>query len=159
MSDDESPPEAAVDEKPGNDEEIERLNDQLRRTAADLDNLRKRYQRDLERERAAERARAAIAWLPVVDNLELALQHADSSADAVVEGIRAVHEQAVGALGRLGYPRFDPVGEPFDPAVDEAVSALADPTAVPGTVIAVVRPGYGTADELLRPASVVVAKK
>jgi molecular chaperone GrpE len=150
---------AVVDEKPDKDEEIARLDDQLRRTAADLDNLRKRYQRDLDRERSAERSRAAIAWLPVVDNLELALQHADSGADAVLEGIKAVHEQAVAALGRLGYPRFDPVGEPFDPAVHEAVSTLADPTAAPGTVIAVVRPGYGTADALLRPASVVVAKQ
>ncbi|WP_427892259.1 nucleotide exchange factor GrpE [Kribbella sp. GL6] len=139
--------------------EIARLDDQLRRTAADLDNLRKRYQRDLDRERAAERARAAVAWLPVVDNLELALQHADTGAEAVVEGIKAVHLQAVAALERLGYPRFDPTGEPFDPAVDEAVSTLADPAAEPGTVIAVVRAGYGTADALLRPASVVVAKQ
>ncbi|HZX04303.1 nucleotide exchange factor GrpE [Kribbella sp.] len=139
--------------------EIARLDDQLRRTAADLDNLRKRYQRDLDRERSAERARAAIAWLPVVDNLELALQHADAGAEVVVEGIKAVHQQAVAALERLGYPRFDPAGEPFDPAVDEAVSTLADPTAEPGTVIAVVRPGYGTPDALLRPASVVVAKQ
>ncbi|MFD7160611.1 nucleotide exchange factor GrpE [Kribbella sp. NPDC059898] len=139
--------------------EIARLDDQLRRTAADLDNLRKRYQRDLDRERAAERARAAVAWLPVVDNLELALQHADTGAEAVVEGIKAVHQQAVAALERLGYPRFDPTGEPFDPAVDEAVSTLADPDAEPGTVIAVVRAGYGTPDALLRPASVVVAKQ
>ncbi|MGW6194693.1 nucleotide exchange factor GrpE [Kribbella sp. NPDC055110] len=149
---------AVVDEKADKDEEIARLDDQLRRTAADLDNLRKRYQRDLDRERAAERSRAAVAWLPVVDNLELALQHADSGAEAVVEGIKAVHEQAVAALSRLGYPRFDPTGERFDPAVDEAVSTIADPNAEPGTVIAVVRPGYGNADALLRPASVVVAK-
>ncbi|GAA1566895.1 MULTISPECIES: nucleotide exchange factor GrpE [Kribbella] len=145
-------------ETPG-EAEIARLDDQLRRTAADLDNLRKRYQRDLDRERAAERARAAAGWLPVVDNLELALQHAGTGAEAVVEGIKAVHQQAVAALDRLGYPRFDPTGEPFDPAVDEAVSMLADPNAEPGTVIAVVRAGYGTADALLRPASVVVAKQ
>jgi molecular chaperone GrpE len=151
---------ALADEKPGGaDERIARLEDQLRRTAADLDNLRKRYQRDLDRERSAERARAANAWLPIVDNLELALQHADSDPEAVVQGIRAVHEQAVATLGRLGFPVFDPVGQPFDPALQEAVSTLVDEKAAPGTVVAVVRPGYGTADALLRPASVVVAKQ
>ena len=62
------------------------LADQLRRALADLDNLRKRFQRDLSRERTAERASLAAAWLPVVDNLELALRHADDEANALIDG-------------------------------------------------------------------------
>lgn len=140
------------------DEEVRQLDDRLRRALADLDNLRKRYAKDLTRERDAERARLAAEWLPVVDNLELALQHADSDADAVVQGIRAVHEQAVATLGRLGFPRFEAVGQAFDPVRHEAVATAVDAGAPEGTVVAVVRPGYGTAESLLRPAGVVVSK-
>ncbi|GAA3099941.1 molecular chaperone GrpE [Kribbella aluminosa] len=139
------------------EQRVGELEDQLLRTAADLDNLRKRYQRDVERARALERAELAAVWLPIVDNLQLALQHADSDPAGVVKGIEVIREQAVAALARLGYPMFDPTGEPFDPVLHEAVSTLASEEA-PGTVLAVVRPGYGTADALLRPASVVVAK-
>ena len=134
------------------------LEDQLRRALADLDNLRKRYQRDLHRERAAEGGRLAAAWLPVVDNLELALRHTNDDPVALVEGVRAVHEQAVATLAGLGYPRFDSVGEIFDPAVHEAVGTVHE-DAPSGTVVAVVRPGYGTPEALLRPAGVVVATR
>lgn len=135
------------------------LEDRYLRALADLDNLRKRYRRDLTRELAAERGRLAADWLPVVDNLELALDHADGSTDeALVQGIRAVHEQAVATLARLGFARFDAIGTAFDPAIHDAVSAVPD-EAPPGTVIAVVRPGYGSSEALLRPAGVVVAKE
>ena len=159
----ESPPEETVQDpapeegEKARDDEVQRLDDQRRRAVADLDTLRKRYARDWARERAAERARLAAEWLPVLDNLELALQHADSDADAVVQGIRAVHEQAVAALGKLGFPRFDAVGRAFDPILHEAVSTVPD-EAPEGTVVAVVRPGYGTPESLLRPAGVVVSK-
>jgi molecular chaperone GrpE len=136
--------------------ELAELEDRLRRALADMDNLRKRCARDIERERAAERARVAAAWLPIVDNLELALQHAED-APGVVEGVRAVHQQAVATLARLGFPRFDAVGQPFDPALHEAVGAVED-GAPAWTVVAVVRPGYGTPEALLRPAGVVVAR-
>ena len=131
--------------------------DRLRRALADLDNLRKRYHRELARERDAERRRAAMELLPVVDNLERALDHAGPECAALVQGIRAVHEQAVGALARLGFERFDDVGRAFDPVRDEAVGTV-DSDAPAGTVVAAVRPGYGTGEELLRPAGVVVSK-
>jgi molecular chaperone GrpE len=134
------------------------LEDQLRRALADLDNLRKRYAREVVRERAAERTEVAGAWLPVVDDLERALQHAGADADALVEGVRAVHDQALTVLERLGFPRFDDVGRRFDPTRHEAVSAIESDEASPGNVIAAVRPGYGTDEEVLRPAGVVVAR-
>jgi molecular chaperone GrpE len=153
MSDEAEVPEAAAEQR------VAELQDQLLRTAADLDNLRKRYQRDVARARVVERAELAAAWLPVVDNLELALQHADTDPESLVKGIEVIREQAVAALARFGFPAFDPTGEPFDPVLHEAVSTLASAEAEPGTVLAVVRPGYGTAGALLRPASVVVAKQ
>lgn len=132
------------------------LEDRLRRALADLDNLRKRYDRELARERAAERARLAAPWLPIVDDLDRALEHADGDPAALVDGIRAVRDQAVTTLARLGFPRFTDVGQPFDPARHEAMGVVrADAPA--GTVVAAVRPGYGSDESLLRPAGVVVA--
>lgn len=135
---------------------IARLEDQVRRGAADLDNLRKRHVRERDRERLTDRMRAAELLLPVVDNLELALQHAGEKDDPFVEGVRAVHQQAVAALARLGFPRFDAEGQRFDPTLHEAVSSYPDADRA-GTVLAVTRPGYGTPEALLRPAQVVVA--
>jgi molecular chaperone GrpE len=133
------------------------LEDQLRRALADLDNLRKRFDREVARERAAERARAAALWLPIVDDLERALEHAGADPDSIVEGINTVRDQALGILEQLGFRRFDDIGELFDPLRDEAVSAI-DVDAPPGTVVATVRPGYGTDEVILRPASVVVSR-
>jgi molecular chaperone GrpE len=133
------------------------LEDRWRRAVAELDNLRKRYARELERERAAERARVAAQFLPVVDNLDRALAHAAEDPSAVLEGVRAVRDHATAVLARLGYPRYEEVGVPFDPARHEAVQAVADADAPPGTVVAVLRPGYGREDHWLRPAAVAVA--
>ncbi|MGW3819779.1 nucleotide exchange factor GrpE [Streptomyces sp. NPDC005046] len=133
--------------------------DRWRRALADLDNLRKRHVRELEREAAAERARTAAAFLPVIDNLELALSHAAADPGAIVEGVRAVRDQAVNVLERLGYPRHAETGVSFDPARHEVVGVVQDPDADPNTVVQVLRPGYGEAERQLRPAAVTVAKR
>jgi molecular chaperone GrpE len=138
---------------------VAELEDSWRRTAAELDNHRKRTTKDVERARKQERARVAVAWLPVLDNLERALDHASAEPDQVIEGVRAVLRQALATIGDLGFPRRDDVGRPFDPAVHEAVGTVADDQLVPGTVAEVVRPGYGTDDEILRPSAVVVATR
>jgi len=153
--------ETAVDTDAGTDARLEELHDRWLRAVAELDNLRKRTARDIARQRLDERARVAAEWLPVVDNLELALRHADADADpgAVIEGVRAVRDQAVAVLARLGFPRVEDLGTRFDPARHEAVSTVEDPDAEPGTVVAVVRPGYGDGPDQLRPASVVVSTK
>jgi molecular chaperone GrpE len=138
---------------------IAELEDLWRRALADLDNLRKRMARDMQNLRSDERARVAAEWLPVVDNLELALAHARSDPGAIVEGIQAVRDQALAVLSRLGFPRRDDTGQSFDPARHEAVSAIADAEAEPGTVVHVVRPAYGDDERQLRPAAVVVAQR
>jgi molecular chaperone GrpE len=97
----------------------------------------------------------AAAWLPVLDGLERALEHADADPEAIVAGVRAVRDQAIALLTALGYPRQDEVGVPFDAAVHEAIAAVPDSDAPPGTVLRVVRPGYAE----LRPAAVTVSQR
>ncbi|MCU1457006.1 MAG: grpE [Actinomycetia bacterium] len=137
--------------------ELEEMNGQLRRALADLDNVRKRFTREVERERTSEREHVVQEWLPVVDNLSLALEHAPATGDPVTEGVRVVLDQALGVLARLGFPRFLDIGERFDPRRHEAIGSV-DADAPPGTVVATLRPGYGTGQSVLRPASVVVSK-
>jgi molecular chaperone GrpE len=97
-------------------------------------------------------------WLPVIDDLDRALEHVpDDEQDGLANGVRAVRDHALDVVARLGFPRFEDVGERFDPARHEAVSAV-EADAPPGTVVAVVRPGYGTPEVILRPAAVVVAR-
>ncbi|MFF2102323.1 nucleotide exchange factor GrpE [Streptomyces sp. NPDC058202] len=138
---------------------VAEMEDRWRRARADLDNLRKRHARELERDRAVERSRTAAAFLPVLDNLELALTHADADPGAIVEGIRAVRDQAVNVLELLGYPRHAQTGAAFDPARHEVVGVVQDPDSPPGTVVEVLRPGYGEGERQLRPAGVTVAKR
>jgi molecular chaperone GrpE len=137
---------------------VSEAEDSRLRALADLDNMRKRCAAQVGH--AAEEARAAVAadWLPVVDNLDRALEHSQADPDVIVEGVRSVRDQAVRVLASLGYPRRDDVGAAFDPARHDAVAVHSDPDAAAGTVIHVVRPGYGDEEHQLRPAQVVVAK-
>jgi molecular chaperone GrpE len=137
---------------------IAELEDLRRRALADLDNLRKRCAAQVARAEAETRAAVAREWLPVVDNLERALAHSSADPAAIVDGIRAVREQALSVLARLGFPRRDDTGTTFDPVRHDAVAARADPAAAAGSVVEVVRPAYGEGDHQLRPAQVVVAR-
>jgi molecular chaperone GrpE len=137
------------------------LEDRWRRALADLDNLRKRYARELARERTAERDLVTAAFLPVLDTVDRALEHADADPRSIVEGVRTLREQALAVLTGLGYQREDAVAVPFDPARHEVVGVVETDgdQATPGSVVAVLRPGYGTADRQLRPAAVTVAQR
>ncbi|MFD0533204.1 nucleotide exchange factor GrpE [Actinomadura luteofluorescens] len=138
---------------------VEELEDLWRRALADLDNLRKRMTRELETQRRAQRAEVTAAWLPVLDDLERALQHAESDPRGLVEGIRSVRDRAVATLRDLGYPRRDDLGVPFDPARHSAVAVRADTDVPPGTVVEVHQPGYGDDENQLRPALVSVSAR
>jgi molecular chaperone GrpE len=142
--------DARVEERPEPDQ-------RLLRALADLDNLRKRYGRELERERGEERRRVANEWLPVVDDLERALEHATGESSALGAGVLAVYEHALAVLSQLGFDRFEDVGEPFDPRRHEALGAI-ESDAPPGTVAVTTRAGYGRDDEILRPATVLVTQ-
>lgn len=139
---------------------VKDLEDRWRRALADLDNTRKRHARELSQAAEAERRRVTLAWLPVVDNLELALEHSEADPAALIDGVRAVRDQAVSLLASLGYPRDDETGVPFDPVRHEAAGMVDEPDAAPGTVATVLRPGYGEPpDRQLRPATVLVSRK
>jgi molecular chaperone GrpE len=104
-----------------------------------------------------ERERVAREWLLVLDDLDLALEHADSDSRKIVDAVLAVRDHALAVMARLGFPRRVDVGQAFDPRRHEAVATVVDPQAQPGTVLHVVRPGYGDGEHQLRPATVVVA--
>ena len=154
----EKPPDAP-DTQADSNAEVAKLDDRWRRAVADLDNLRKRYARDLDRERVAERSRVAGAWLAVVDNLERAIAEMSDRSDAIVEGVRSTLGQAIQLLERLGYPRDAESGVPFDPQRHEVVSVVEQGDSAPGTVVEVLRPGYGQGSRQLRPAAVVVSRR
>jgi molecular chaperone GrpE len=100
---DDSADQAAA-EKAELERRVAELDDLWRRAVAEQDNLRKRAARDLSRVRDQERAQVAAGWLPVVDNLELALDNARASPDSIIEGVRAVHQQALDVLTRTRLP-------------------------------------------------------
>ncbi len=149
MSEEAAPAPTRTEEPPEPDQ-------RLLRALADLDNLRKRFGRELDRERAAERRRIAAEWLPVVDDLERALEHSAPETNELHAGIASIYEEALAVLSRLGFERFDDVGAPFDPRRHEAVGSIAT-DAPRGTVAVTTRPGFGNDEEVLRPAAVVVS--
>jgi molecular chaperone GrpE len=142
-------------------EERDRLKDQLLRTAADFDNYRKRSRRDVEDAQRRAQEETIRELLPVVDNLERALQATDQATDtgAVAEGVRMVLRGFEEVAQRLGLSRIEAMGQRFDPSLHDAVQQVETDEHAPGTIVAEVVPGYNLRDKLLRPALVVVAKQ
>lgn len=138
-------------------QQVAELEDRWRRAVAEADNARKRYARDLGRALAEARGEVARAWLPVLDGLDLALQHADADRDSILAGVQRVRSQAHEVVASMGYPRMAVQGAAFDPSQHEAVSTLPAAEYPAGAVVHEVRAGYGTPGQVLRPAAVVVA--
>jgi len=153
-------PEQAAEQKQEPENETARLRDQLLRTAADFDNFRKRSRR--EQEDALKRGREGLLkeLLPVFDNLERAISHAETTGSdkAVSEGLRMVLKQFIDTLERSGIKRVASVGQPFDPQVHEAIQHLPSAEYPAGVVMNEVQPGYAMGDRLVRAAMVVVSK-
>jgi molecular chaperone GrpE len=133
--------------------------EQYVRAAAELDNVRKRAQRDIEAAHRYGLEKFAAELLPVKDSLELAVQNAGrADVKSLREGQEATLQLLSRALEKLGVKLIDPIGEPFDPARHEAMMAQESATAEPNSVLKVVQPGYELNGRLLRPARVVVAR-
>jgi molecular chaperone GrpE len=133
--------------------------EQYLRAVADLDNVRKRAQRDIEAANRYGLEKFAAELLPVRDSLELAVQNADrADPRSLKQGQEATLQLLVKALNKLGIVVIDPLGEPFDPSRHEAMLAQESTTAEPNSVTQVVQPGYELNGRLLRPARVIVAK-
>jgi molecular chaperone GrpE len=127
------------------------------RTQADFENFRKRAAK--EAAAAGERAKSGFAreLLPVVDNLERALESAEDEEEHLASGVRLVHSELVAVLQRNGVEPFDPKGEKFDPTFHEALSTREEDGAGAGVVLDVVEKGYRLNGSVLRPARVVVS--
>ena len=140
--------------------EVARLKDQLLRTLADFDNFRKRTRREVSDAERIAREDLLRELLPVFDNLERASQHAGGSTDvqSLADGIQLVMRQFQDTLAKLGVERVATVGQPFDPAVHEAVQQVESADLPPGSVAQELLAGYHVGDRLIRPAMVVVAR-
>lgn len=139
--------------------------DRLLRTAADLENFKKRAAR--ERHEVAQSSAAALIQklLPVLDHFEMA-QAAAQTAEvpqggiaSLQDGISMIQQQLKSILTEAGLEEVNANGQPFDPTVHEAVMQMETPDAPEGQVVQQIRKGYKLHDQLLRPAAVVVAKK
>lgn len=134
--------------------------DRYLRAVAELENVRKRAARDVENARRYGLERLAQALLPVIDSLEAGLASAEqASAESLLDGKKATMRLLNSALEQVGIKEVDPHGEPFDPALHEAMAMAPSEGAEPGTVMEVFQKGYSIHDRLLRAARVVVAKE
>ncbi len=139
------------------DDRLAETNERLLRTLAELDNVRKRAQRDGEegRRRALENLFADL--LAVKDSLELGLAACRGEEGPVVEGLGMTLRLLDQVFDRYGVTTIDPLHAAFDPRAHEAMATRPETGSPPGTVVVVVQKGYGLHGRLLRPARVVVA--
>jgi len=141
------------------EERAKGLRDQYLRAVAELDNMRKRTQREVDNAVRFGLEKFAVELLPVRDSLELAVASAaQSDVRGLTEGIEATLKLLIKAFEKANIQEIDPGGEPLDPARHEAVMTQESRTAEPGTVVQVVQRGYELNGRLLRPARVIVAR-
>ena len=156
VTEEEQPVEESGDEVAALQAERDELFDRLQRLAAEFDNYRKRAARDQAQLVARAHERLVKELLPVLDDLERALEAANEHEEAKLEeGVRLVHRSLADALAREGLVEVETDGK-FDPHTQEAL--LSQPSeAEEGAVLQVLQKGYKLGDRVLRPARVVVA--
>lgn len=137
--------------------ELDHVRDIYLRKLAEFDNFRKRVEREREEIRLAGVEDIVRELLPVLDNFERALQHAEDDSGAFQQGVEMIAKQLWDTLERRGVKELNPVGEQFDPELHEAVQRVEDGEQAPGTVAWVMLKGYIMGDRLVRPAMVGVA--
>lgn len=138
--------------------EVEKLREALMRTRADMDNMQKRAQREMERARRYQHEAIMRDLLPVIDGLEQGLENA-GEADPAREGLELTRKLLLKALEDHGLDVIDPEGDRFDPQWHEAISMQPSEDAQPDTVLMVLQKGYRIDDRLLRAARVIVASE
>ncbi|SFM46164.1 nucleotide exchange factor GrpE [Thermodesulforhabdus norvegica] len=142
------------------DQKIARLNEKILRMAAEMDNTRKRLERERNEAVAYANEQILRELLPVIDNLERAISHANSETDpkALLEGVEITLRSFLSTLERFGCTPFESVGKPFDPSYHEAIMQQETEEYPENTVLQEYQKGYMLKDRLLRPAMVVVAR-
>jgi len=146
--------------------EADNQKDRALRALAEVENVRKRLERERDEARTYSVTRFARDFLTVADNLSRALAavpaearaKADDSLKAVLDGVEATERELQAALTRHGVKPIAAEGQRFDPHLHQAIAEVPAKGAEPGSVVAVVQPGYTIGERLLRPAMVTVAK-
>jgi molecular chaperone GrpE len=146
--------------------EAAEFKDKLLRTLAEMENLRKRTEREVADARLYGIAGFAREVLAVADNMHRALEaigpelreHADAKVKALIEGVELTERELLKALEKHGVKKFSPQAEKFDPNVHQAMFELESAEVPPGQVAQVIQAGYMIGDRVLRPALVAVAK-
>lgn len=142
-------------------DQIAALKDQELRTKAEMQNVRRRAEKDVEKAHKFALEKFVNELLPVVDSLERAIEASSSDADAVValrEGVEMTLNMFVTGLGKFQVEQHDPVGEPFSPEQHQAMSMVPNPDVPANHVMAVMQKGYSLNGRLIRPAMVIVSK-
>lgn len=157
LAEDSPPGAAASDDVPPADEEVARLREALLRTRAEMDNLHKRTERELERSRRYINESLMKDLVPVLDALDQGLENAAEDDATLREGLGMIRSQLLQSLSRHGLELIEPEGEPFDPDWHEAISVQTSTRHEPDSVMLVLQRGYTLHGRLLRPARVIVA--
>jgi molecular chaperone GrpE len=146
--------------------EAAEFKDKLLRTLAEMENLRKRTEREVADARLYGVAGFAREVLAVADNMHRALEaigpelreHVDAKVKSLIEGVELTERELMKALEKSGVKKFSPLGEKFDPNVHQAMFEMENADVPPGHVAQVIQAGYMIGDRVLRPALVAVAK-
>lgn len=142
-------------------DDVAAAKDAALRAQADAQNVKRRAEQDVEKARKFALESFSKELLPVVDNLERALESASGDEDVVkpiAEGVELTLKSFLDALTKFNVAVVDPVGEPFDPNLHQAMSMIENPDAEPNTVLTVLQKGYTLNGRLVRPAMVMVSK-
>jgi molecular chaperone GrpE len=141
--------------------ELSEAQERVLRSAADAENFKKRLQREKEEQTRYANESLMRELLPVIDNLERALEHSEAGADqgGLVEGLTMTLKGFLDTLTRFGCTQVEAAGKPFDPNFHEAVSQEESADHEPNTVLVELQKGYMLKERLLRPAMVLVSKR
>lgn len=142
--------------------EAQNAKDDLLRVQAEMQNLRRRTEQDIEKAHKFGQEKFSIELLAVMDNLERSLEAASNSEDEVVKSIREGVDLTLKGFAdcftKFNIEVVDPLGEPFDPQLHQAMSIQENTDAEPNSVIAVMQKGYTLHGRVIRPAMVMVSK-
>jgi molecular chaperone GrpE len=167
---DQPAPEAAAEPTPDPvavlTKEVAELKDKHLRALAEMENLRKRTEREIVDGRLYGIAGFARDVLGIADNMRRALdavgsdtrEQADAGVKALLDGVELTERELLKTLEKHGIKKFEPLGEKFDPNLHQAMYEVPDPALPPGTVVQVVQAGYKIGERILRPAMVAVSK-
>ncbi|MCY4531297.1 MAG: nucleotide exchange factor GrpE [Gammaproteobacteria bacterium] len=138
--------------------EVEKFKDMAIRAEAEMQNVRRRAERDVENAHKYGLERILTNLLPVIDGLEKALESAPEEDDPVIDGVRLTFKLVQNVLEKESVEVIDPLGEPFNPNEHEAMSVVENPDMEPNSVCLVIQKGYKLNQRLVRPAMVMVTK-